>query len=133
MDGDSARGDPNGDEAVGPEDRDFGDPTRRTYFAEERTLLAWWRSGLGALAVSLGVGRIAPSITHASRGPYVALGLGYAIAGIVFVFYGSWRQRAQERALALGRFRALDRPLVLAMTGWLAMLAIATLLLVLLG
>jgi hypothetical protein len=28
------------------------DASRRTYLAEERTLLAWWRSGLAAFAVS---------------------------------------------------------------------------------
>ena len=29
---------------------------------EERTLLAWWRSGLAALAVALGVGRLLPAL-----------------------------------------------------------------------
>jgi uncharacterized membrane protein YidH (DUF202 family) len=32
------------------------DASRRTYLAEERTLLAWWRSGLAAFAVAVGVG-----------------------------------------------------------------------------
>ena len=118
---------------VGPEDREFGDPTRRTYFAEERTLLAWWRSGLAALGVALAVGRVVPTLAGAPRGPYVALGFGYAIAGLVFVVYGSMRQRAQERALVERRFRALDRVVVTGMTALLAALAVATIVLVFAG
>ena len=39
------------DEAVEPpaSERDFGDPTRRTYLAQERTLLAWWRTAFAAM------------------------------------------------------------------------------------
>ena len=37
------------------------DASRRTYLAEERTLLAWWRSGLAAFAVAVGVGRLLPA------------------------------------------------------------------------
>lgn len=33
------------------------DALRRTRLANERTHLAWWRTGLAALAVSLGAGR----------------------------------------------------------------------------
>jgi uncharacterized membrane protein YidH (DUF202 family) len=42
-------------------ERRIDDDTRRTYLAEERTLLAWWRSGLAALAVASAVGRLVPS------------------------------------------------------------------------
>ena len=38
------------------------DATRRTYLASERTELAWWRTGLTALAVALGVGRVVPGL-----------------------------------------------------------------------
>ena len=34
------------------------DASRQTYLAEERTLLAWWRSGLAAFAVAVGVGAL---------------------------------------------------------------------------
>ncbi len=36
------------------------DATRRTLLASERTELAWWRTGLTALAVALAVGRVIP-------------------------------------------------------------------------
>ena len=121
------------DEPVPPSDRDFGDPTRRTYFAEERTLLAWWRSGLAALGVALGVGRVVPALAKAPRGPFVALGAGYAVLGLIFVVYGSVRQRMQEDALAAGRFRSLDRGVVVALTALLAALSLATIVLVFAG
>ena len=38
---------------------DSRDATRRTRLANERTYLAWWRTGLTAFAVSFGAGRIA--------------------------------------------------------------------------
>jgi putative membrane protein len=110
------------------------DATRRTYLAEERTLLAWWRSGLAALAVALGVGRLLPAIVDdGSRGPYAALGIGYAILGFGLVLYGSARERAQARALSEGRFEPLPRAIVAALTLYLGVLALATTALILFG
>jgi putative membrane protein len=46
------------------------DASRRTYLAGERTQLAWWRTGLTALAVALGVGRVVPELSKsAARWP----------------------------------------------------------------
>jgi uncharacterized membrane protein YidH (DUF202 family) len=72
--------------------------------AGERTQLAWWRTGLAALAVALGVGRVVPELNHtATRWPYVVAGVGFALWGIVAIAYGT-RQRAEiERALTEGR------------------------------
>jgi putative membrane protein len=39
------------------------DATRRTRLANERTYLAWWRTGLTAFAVSLGAGKLVPALT----------------------------------------------------------------------
>ena len=36
------------------------DATRRTRLANERTYLAWWRTGLTALAVGIGIGKLVP-------------------------------------------------------------------------
>jgi uncharacterized membrane protein YidH (DUF202 family) len=41
---------------------DAVDATRRTHLASERTELAWWRTGLAALAVAVGVGRVVPGL-----------------------------------------------------------------------
>ena len=45
------------------------DATRRTRLANERTYLAWWRSGLTALAVSFGAGRIVPELSGGANEP----------------------------------------------------------------
>jgi putative membrane protein len=81
------------------------DATRRTHLANERTQLAWWRTGLTALAVALGVGRVVPELSKtATRWPYVIAGVGFALWGILAIAYGSAHTTAIERALARGRY-----------------------------
>jgi putative membrane protein len=114
---------------VEPEARDA---SRRTYLAEERTLLAWWRSGLAAFAVAVGVGRLLPALLEEDgEGPFVALGVAYALLGLGLVLFGSLRERAQAKALAEGGFAPLSRALVTALTAYLTLLALATIALVL--
>jgi uncharacterized membrane protein YidH (DUF202 family) len=48
------------DENSAPESQ-FGAPSRRTYFAEERTILAWWRTGISSAAVALAVWGSSPT------------------------------------------------------------------------
>ena len=111
---------------------DSHDASRRTYLAEERTLLAWWRSGLAAFAVSVGVGRLLPALLDEDgQGPFVALGVAYALLGLGLVLFGSLRERAQAKALAEGGFAPLSRALVTAFTAYLTLLALATIALVL--
>jgi putative membrane protein len=43
------------------------DATRRTRLANERTYLAWWRTGLTALAVSFGAGRLLPELSNGAN------------------------------------------------------------------
>ena len=40
------------------------DAARRTRLANERTYLAWWRTGLAAFAVCIGIGRIVPGVSR---------------------------------------------------------------------
>jgi inner membrane protein YidH len=96
------------------------DASRRTYLAGERTQLAWWRTGLTALAVALGVGRVVPELNDSStRWPYVVAGVGYALWGIFVLAYGTAANEAMQRALREGRFHEAARwPLrVLTVTG----------------
>jgi putative membrane protein len=80
------------------------DASRRTYLAGERTQLAWWRTGLTALAVALGVGRVVPELGGTTtRWPYVVAGVGFALWGIFAVAYGTAHREAMERALRDGR------------------------------
>jgi uncharacterized membrane protein YidH (DUF202 family) len=56
------------------------DAQTRTRLAVERTMLAWWRTGLASLAVAVGVGRLLPEISgEETTWPYVTLGLAFAI------------------------------------------------------
>jgi putative membrane protein len=94
-----------------------GDATRRTRLANERTYLAWWRTGLTAFAVSLGAGKLVPALTDETRWPYVVVGVGFALLGVAFVAYGYRRQRLVERAVARGEYVHPDERLLAGLTG----------------
>lgn len=88
-----------------PHAAEVADASRRTRLANERTELAWWRTGLTALAVALGVGRVVPELNDSSvRWPYVVAGVGFALWGIAVIAYGSRRSAEVERVLAAGHF-----------------------------
>src|SRR4051794_10299210 len=91
------------------------DATRRTRLANERTYLAWWRTGLTALALAVGVGRVAPGLGNATRWPYEALGAGYGALGIALVVLAWHRTTAVESALDRGGFAPLPRQLTLGL------------------
>lgn len=107
-----------------------GDATRRTRLANERTYLAWWRSGLTALAVSVGTGRIVPELTGGPQWPYTALGVAYGLFGIAFIVYGFMRQHAVEQAIAQGEYAPLDERFTAALTIFGVLVGIATVLIV---
>jgi len=92
------------------------DAPRRTHLANERTYLAWWRTGITALAAAIGVGRIVPSLIHQPRWPYAILGVGYALIGIGAIAYGFRRQRDVREAIQRGRFSHPDENVLLVMT-----------------
>jgi putative membrane protein len=109
------------------------DATRRTRLANERTYLAWWRTGLTAFAVSFGAGRIAPELSGGAAWPFEVLGVAFALVGLGFIGYGYVRQKQVEEALARGDYAPLaDRAaFVFAAAG--IVLGLATLILVLAG
>ena len=76
----------------------------RTLLASERTELAWVRTGLTALAVAVGVGRIVPELGQTPEWPFTALGIGFGVYGIALIAWGSARARALEAAVAAGRY-----------------------------
>lgn len=91
---------------------DDRDARRRTQLASERTFLAWWRSGLTALGVSVAVGRVIPEINHQKNWPYAVLGALYALFGLGLVVYGAWRRRAVEEGIERGEFVPAERRLL---------------------
>lgn len=78
------------------------DALRRTRLANERTYLAWWRTGVTAFAVSLGVGELIPRVTASRSWPFALLGAMFAGLGIWAMTYSFLRYRRVQRALAEG-------------------------------
>jgi putative membrane protein len=78
------------------------DATRRTRLANERTFLAWWRTGLGAYGVALATGRILPEIVGGTTWPYVVLGVVFALLGLLISGFGWWRYVSVDRNLSGG-------------------------------
>jgi uncharacterized membrane protein YidH (DUF202 family) len=77
---------------VRPEEED-GD-ARRTALSIERTQLAWFRTGLAALAVAVGVGRIVPDLSGSdTTWPYAVIGIGFALYGVALFWRGTTRAR----------------------------------------
>jgi putative membrane protein len=86
-----------------------GDASRRTWLAGERTVLAWLRTGLTATAVALGVGKVVPDLrAGGTEWPFVVLGAGYGLLGVLIVAYGFWRGREVDRAIRAGRYLPPD-------------------------
>jgi uncharacterized membrane protein YidH (DUF202 family) len=99
-----------------PQEDDGG--LRRTSLAGTSTLLAWWRTGLAAIAVALSVGRLLPELAPgASHWPYVVLGIAFSIYGIAFFLVGMRRMRAFERRLDPEVERSTEDQLLGALTG----------------
>ena len=137
MSGDDRRADlvgnahPHGERfPVAAEFDEAGDATRRTRLANERTYLAWWRTGLTALAVSFGAGRLVPELTGGPRWPFEAIGIAFAVVGIAFMAYGYVRHKAVDAALERGDYASLPGRAAIVFAGVGALLGLATILLV---
>jgi putative membrane protein len=93
------------------------DYSRRTLLANERTYLAWWRTGLTTLTVALAAARVIPDLGHpAARWPYTALGLLFAVLGTICIAYAERRRRSVDRAVRRGEFADPDARLTLLLT-----------------
>lgn len=142
--GDPLRGAP----APGPDDPLFGEPgsdfdqrrpldprdfSRRTLLANERTYLAWWRTGLTTLTVSIASARVVPELSDAQvRWPYTVLGVVFAVLGIACMVYAERRRRAVIDALRRGTYADADSRVTLLLSGAGAVLGVITILLILL-
>ena len=109
------------------------DAGRRTRLANERTYLAWWRTGLTSLAVCVALGRIVPGVTGVTKWPYEAVGAAYGLVGIAFMVIAHIRMRSVERAVDAGGFANLDWRLGRAILAVGTGLGIATVVLVVFG
>jgi putative membrane protein len=94
----------------------------RTRLAVERTMLAWWRTGLASLAVALAVGRLLPEISgEETTWPYVTLGLAFASYACGLFVYGTARGALSSARPTVG---------IIVVAGGGAALAVATIVLI---
>ena len=92
-----------------PESKDeSGDALRRTRLANERTYLAWWRTGLTTFAVSLAAGKLVPELSGGTAWPYELIGTAFGVVGIALVVYAYVRQKRVEDAIARGGYAPFD-------------------------
>lgn len=109
------------------------DYSRRTLLANERTYLAWWRTGLTALTVGLACARIVPVVGEVgTRWPYTAIGVLFTALGVVCLVYGERRRRAVDESVRRADFAEPDGRLLLLLSvlGALAGLGLIVVLLV---
>jgi putative membrane protein len=115
---------------TGAHDKETGDAARRTRLANERTYLAWWRTGLTALAVCVALGRVVPGVSDVTDWPYQVVGAAYGVVGIGFMLVAHARVRMVERAVDRGEFARLDERISLGLLGVGVVLGGATIALV---
>jgi putative membrane protein len=109
------------------------DALRRTRLANDRTYLAWWRSGLTALAVAIGTGRIAPGLAGGAAWPYHVLGAAFGVLGVAIAICGFARHRSVEHALVSGGYAPLDERIAVGLAVTTVVLGLATVVLVVVG
>jgi uncharacterized membrane protein YidH (DUF202 family) len=109
------------------------DATRRTRLANERTYLAWWRTGLAAFAVSLGAGRLVPAVAGGPQGLYSILGVLFGVIGIMLIAYGRWRGKEVDDALSEGRYQRADERFLTIIAGLASVGGLLLIVLILVG
>ena len=129
---------PTTEETIAPDDPqrplDPRDYSRRTLLANERTYLAWWRTGLTTLTVAIAAARVVPELSKsATTWPYTALGTVFAMLGILCMAYGEHRRNAVSRAVRRGEFAEVNRLVSLTITTTGVLLGLAMIALILIG
>lgn len=99
----------------------------RDHLANERTYLAWLRTGVGLLGLGFVVARLRLELSQlkapaaGSGWLYgVAIGLGFAVLGVVTILFATWRYAVVRRMIETGRFAPLGASPVFLSTGALA-------------
>ena len=107
------------------------DYSRRTLLANERTYLAWWRTGLTTLTVALAVARVVPGLSDSTtQWPYTVVGVCFALLGIACIAYGERRRISVDRAVRQGEFVSADPRLTLGLTAGGVLMGVALVVLI---
>lgn len=112
---------------------EHGDATRRTRLANERTYLAWWRTGLTAFAVSIEAGRLVPAVAGGPQDLYSVAGVLFALIGILVIIYGRRRGREVDAAISEGRYQRADERMLSVIAGLAALGGLLLIVLILVG
>ncbi|MBD0672099.1 YidH family protein [Streptomyces sp. CBMA156] len=91
------------------------EPDYRFSLANERTFLAWFRTGLALIAAALAVAQFVPP--HARGAGGVALGAGLAVVGALLCTAAYFRWRSVQRAMRHKRPLPPSRLLPVLATG----------------
>jgi putative membrane protein len=102
------------------------DASRRTRLANERTYLAWWRTGLTTFAVSLAAGKLVPELSSGASWPFEVIGVAFGAVGLLFITYAYVRQKRVEEALARGDYAPFETRVALAFAALGLLLGIGT-------
>jgi inner membrane protein YidH len=105
---------------------DSGDALRRTRLANERTYLAWWRTGLTTFAVCLAAGKLVPELSSGAAWPFELIGTAFGIVGVIFIVYAYLRQKRVEEALARDEYAPFESRAALVFAALGALLGIGT-------
>ena len=109
------------------------DASRRTHLANERTYLAWWRTGIAALAISFAAGGVLPQVSSSRKRPLEAIAIAFAVVGIGAVVHGYRRHQQVEAALARGENAPLGARDALVFAGAAVLLGVAVIVFILTG
>ena len=90
-------------------DNGLEDALRRTRLANERTYLAWWRTGLTTIAVSLAAGKLVPELSSGAAWPFEVIGIAFGLVGVFMIAYAYDRQKRVEDALERGDYAPFGR------------------------
>lgn len=107
------------------------DATRRTHLANERTYLAWWRTGLGAIAGGFALGALGIELSSGPDWPFALVGSLYIATGVCVLLYGGHRQRHVDAAVRRGGYAGPSQALLGGLSVAGALLGVATIVLLL--
>ena len=95
------------------------------------TYLAWWRTGLTTIAVSLAAGKLVPELSSGAAWPFEVIGIAFGLVGVCMIVYAYDRQMRVEEALEQGDYAPFGRRAGLVFTAAGVLLGLGTVVIIL--